>query len=71
MPAHRDQSATLLARLEGTACSFCDEGHLVSERDTGTDAVVCAACGTPGARSWTAKPAAADAASALAKSKSD
>ncbi|RZV11167.1 hypothetical protein BDK88_2405 [Natrinema hispanicum] len=47
-----EQSDTLLELLEGTSCSFCEDGHLVQERYKGNEAVICSGCGTPGAQVW-------------------
>ncbi|QLG48931.1 HVO_A0556 family zinc finger protein [Natrinema halophilum] len=56
-----DQSTTLLARLEDTACSFCDDGRLVREEYKGNAAVVCTNCGTPAAQIWNEETSPSDA----------
>lgn len=52
MQSLKDDSIAVLDALAGTSCSFCDEGRYVREAYKGTDAVVCEACNTPGARVW-------------------
>ncbi|MFC4988884.1 HVO_A0556 family zinc finger protein [Saliphagus infecundisoli] len=41
----------VLAALEGDDCTHCDSGTLTRDVYKGDDAVVCEACGVPGARS--------------------
>ncbi|WP_425600753.1 HVO_A0556 family zinc finger protein [Natrinema longum] len=38
--------------LEGSICTFCEEGELLRDSFKGNDAVICDACGTPGAQVW-------------------
>ncbi|WP_459808223.1 HVO_A0556 family zinc finger protein [Halopiger thermotolerans] len=38
--------------LEGSQCSFCNDGQLVQERYKGNTAVVCENCHTPNAQVW-------------------
>ena len=45
-------SSPVLAALEGRACAFCEEGELLRGSYKGNDAVICDACGTPGAQVW-------------------
>ncbi|GAB3021995.1 HVO_A0556 family zinc finger protein [Natronobiforma cellulositropha] len=45
-------SEAVLATLEHSSCTFCDDGVLVRDVYKGNDAVVCANCGVPGAQVW-------------------
>ncbi|OAQ54147.1 hypothetical protein HTG_01040 [Natrinema mahii] len=38
--------------LEGTNCTFCDDGELVRGEYKGNTAVICDSCETPGAQFW-------------------
>ncbi|WP_339104235.1 HVO_A0556 family zinc finger protein [Haloterrigena salinisoli] len=38
--------------LEGTSCTFCDDGELERGVYKGKTAVICDSCETPGAQLW-------------------
>ncbi|GGL68049.1 HVO_A0556 family zinc finger protein [Halocalculus aciditolerans] len=40
-------STSLVGRLDGDDCAFCDDGTLVRGTYKDNDAVLCEACGTP------------------------
>lgn len=42
----------LLALVEGTECTWCEDGRLIISSYKNDPAAVCSECGTPGVRVW-------------------